>query len=183
VSTLTTDRESRFRTLYADVYGDVLRFSKRRVHPSHAEDVVADTFLVVWRRLDDAPRRPGDLRAWLYGIARNCILNTRRDQDRRDALAVRIAEAVPAERLAAGVDSDFIAQRLDLAAAWRGLSDTDQEVLALTVFEDLTSPQAARVLGTTANAYRLRLLRARRALRHQLELTDSSVYAELEARP
>jgi RNA polymerase sigma-70 factor, ECF subfamily len=180
VSTLSPDREARFRAIYADVYEDVLRFSQRRVHSSHAEDLVADTFLVAWRRLDDAPRRPGDLRAWLFGIARHCILNTRRDQDRRDALAVRVAEALPAAALGVGVDPDFIAQRLDLAAAWRSLSDTDQEALALTVFEDLTSPQAARVLGTTPTAYRLRLLRARRALRRRLEPTDSCVYDQLE---
>ncbi|MGZ4443488.1 MAG: hypothetical protein ACXVXC_10025, partial [Nocardioidaceae bacterium] len=47
----------------------------------------------------------------------------------------------------AGIDPDLIAERLDLAAAWRRLSETDQEALSLAVFEDLTSPQAARVLA------------------------------------
>ena len=63
---------------------DVLRFAQRRVHPSHAEDVVAEAFLVAWRRLDDAPPRSADLRAWLFGITRNHLLNARRGQDRRD---------------------------------------------------------------------------------------------------
>jgi RNA polymerase sigma-70 factor (ECF subfamily) len=171
----------RFRALYAHAYADVLRFAQRRVHRSHAEDVTADAFLVAWRRLDDAPKKPDDARAWLFGIARNCLLNTVRGQGRRDALAVRIAASVPSARAADELNADPVAQRLDLAAAWRRLSETDQEALSLTVFEDLSSPQAARVLGITATAYRLRLLRARRALRRQLDLAEFPSYVPMEA--
>ena len=174
MSRLTSDRESPFRALYADAYADVLRFVQRRVHPSHAEDVVAEAFLVAWRRFDDAPRRPDDRRAWLFGIARNCLLNARRGQGRADALAVRVADATSAGDAAGGLDSEHVAAYLDIATAWRALSETDQEALALTVYEDLTSPQAARVLGITPAAYRLRLLRARRALRGRLDLASTT---------
>ena len=176
------DREARFRAIYADAYGDVLRFAKRRVHPSQAEDATADAFLAAWRRLDDAPNKPDDVRAWLFGIARNCLLNTRRGQGRRDALAVRVAETTPSATLAGGSDADLVARRIDLAAAWRRLSETDQETLSLAVFEDLTSPQAARVLGISPVSYRLRLLRARRALRRRLDLAEPSSYVQMEAR-
>jgi RNA polymerase sigma-70 factor (ECF subfamily) len=175
--TLKPDRVARFRALYADAYADVLRFAQRRVHPSHAEDVAAEAFLVAWRRLDEAPKRFDDLRAWLFGIARNCLLNARRGQGRQDALAVRVAES---SRPPGGVDADFLALRVDLAAAWRQLSDAEQEVLSLTVFEDLTSPQAASVLGISSASYRLRLMRARRALRRQLELANATPYAQME---
>ncbi|MFI6824126.1 RNA polymerase sigma factor [Micromonospora sp. NPDC050187] len=165
------DREGRFRALYADAYADVLRFAQRRVHSSHAEDVVADAFLVAWRRVQDAPSRSDEARAWLFGIVRHCLLNTQRGLGRRDALAVRIAETAPADS-ADGPEDDAAVQRLDLAAAWRRLSAGEQEALSLRVFEDLTSPQAARVLGISAASYRLRLLRARRALRRQLDLVE-----------
>jgi RNA polymerase sigma-70 factor (ECF subfamily) len=180
VRTLEPDREARFRALYADAYADVLRFADRRVHRSHAEDVAADAFLVAWRRLDDAPKTPDDLRAWLFGIARHCLLNSLRGQGRRDALAVRIAETVPSTRLADGLDGDPVAQRIDLAAAWRRLSETDQEALSLTVFEDLSSAQAARVLGISPVSYRLRLLRARRALRRELDRAEFPSYVPME---
>lgn len=180
MESLKPDREARFRALYADAYGDVLRFAQRRVHPSHAEDATADAFLVAWRRLDDAPNRPDDLRAWLFGIARHCLLNTLRGQGRRDALAVRVAATMPSPGLADGIEADLVPQRIDLAAAWRQLSETHQEALSLTVFEDLTSPQAARVLGITPASYRLRLLRARRALRRQLDHAEFSSCAQLE---
>lgn len=175
------DREARFRAIYADAYEDVLRFAQRRVHRSHAEDAAADAFLVAWRRLDDAPKKPDDVRAWLFGIARNCLLNTLRGQGRRDALAVRVVETARSTSPADGLDSDLLAQRIDLAAAWRRLGETHQEALSLTVFEDLTSPQAARVLGITPVSYRLRLLRARRALRRQLELTKPTPCVPMEA--
>jgi len=182
VTTPDPSREARFRALYADAYGDLLRFAQRRVHPSHAEDVTAEAFLVVWRRLDEAPQRPEDLRAWLFGVARHCLQNSRRGQGRHDALAVRIADlpaAGPTDRL----DADLVAQRLDLAAAWRRLSETDQEALSLTVFEDLASPQAGRVLGITAASYRLRLLRARRALRRHLDSPEPCLPAQMETQP
>jgi RNA polymerase sigma-70 factor (ECF subfamily) len=162
-------REERFRSLYADAYEDVLRFAQRRVHPSHAEDVVADAFLVAWRRIEEAPALPGDLRAWLFGIARRCILNTRRGQGRGEALAVRLAEAMLAEGATECFDPELVAVRIDLAAAWRELNASEQEILALAVFENLTSAQAGHVLGITSMAYRLRLKRARRALRRRLD--------------
>lgn len=180
---LKPDREVRFRAIYADTYVDVLRFAQRRVHPSHAEDAAADAFLVAWRRLDDAPKRSDDVRAWLFGIARNCLLNTLRGQGRRNALSVRVAETTPISGgLADGLDADLVAWRIDLADAWRRLSKTDQEALSLAVFEDLTSLQAAWVLGITPVSYRLRLLRARRALRRQLDLAKPSSYVPMEAR-
>ncbi|MDF2499059.1 MAG: putative polymerase sigma (70) factor, partial [Arthrobacter koreensis] len=49
------DREARFRALYAAVYPDLLRFVQRRTGAGHAEDLVAETFLVVWRRFEDLP--------------------------------------------------------------------------------------------------------------------------------
>jgi RNA polymerase sigma-70 factor (ECF subfamily) len=63
---------------------------------------------------------------------------------------------------------DDVAGRVDLTRAWARLSPGDQQVLTLTVFEDLTGPQAARVLGISAIAFNLRLLRARRRLRKHL---------------
>ena len=60
-------------------------------------------------------------------------------------------------------------ERLALATAWKSLSETHQEALALAVFEDLAAHQAAAVLGISPVAFRLRLTRARRSLRLHLE--------------
>lgn len=103
--------------LFDGAYSDVLRFAQRRLPSSHAEEAVAEAFMVAWRRIDEAPRRPGEARAWLFGITRNCLLNARRSQDRQDALAVRIRDTAPAPS-GQGLEPDLAAQWLDLVAAW-----------------------------------------------------------------
>lgn len=161
------DREHTFRSLYEVVYPDLIRFVQRRAHPSLAEDVVAEAFVVVWRRLDELPGRHEDARAWIFGITRNILLNTHRGEQRRLALGVRLADAAAVTYL--GEDADPIVNRVDLGRAWRLLSEVHQEALGLVVFEDLNAPQAAAVLGISPVAFRLRLSRARRALRLLLE--------------
>lgn len=158
--------EERFRSLYADHYDPVLRFARRRTDPANADDVVAETFLVAWRRLDDVPDRPDQALPWLYAVARNCLLNADRGQNRQRAVSVRLAtHSVSAARS----DVDPGSTRLELAEAWHRLTPAEQEVLALAVWEDLTSPQAGKVLGISAAAYRVRLTRARRALAQHLD--------------
>lgn len=43
-STASSARERRFADLFAETYPAVLRFVERRIHPSHAEDIVAEVF-------------------------------------------------------------------------------------------------------------------------------------------
>src|SRR3954447_12248331 len=164
------EREQRFRDIYDAGYVDLLRFVLRRVHPTHAEDVVGDVMLVAWRRLDDVPADLSAARAWLFGVARKTLQNTRRREDRHDAVAVRLAEVRqgPAD---SGHQPDLVASRADIAAAWPLLSATDQEAIALAVLDGLTAPEAAAVLGISATAFRLRLSRARRTLRRRIGST------------
>ena len=161
------DREHLFESFYEAVHPDLVRFVQRRVHPDHAEDVVAEAFLVVWRRLEELPRGDDDARAWVFGIARNLLLRTRRGELRRRALGVRLADA--SSLPPAGSDADRVVSRVDLGNAWRLLSEVHQEALGLSVFEGLKAPQAAAVLGISPVAFRLRLSRARRALRLHLD--------------
>lgn len=163
-------RERHFASLYGRAYTDVLRFVQRRAGPQNAEDVVHEVFLIAWRRFDDVPAGHDDARAWLFGVARNCLLNDQRGQARRGALGVRIASASPASVEA---QDDLIALRVDMAAAWQRLRPAEQEVLALAIWEELPSPQAGRVLGISSAAYRIRLHRARLALRRHLDTTTS----------
>ncbi|GAA4108954.1 hypothetical protein GCM10022215_03000 [Nocardioides fonticola] len=165
------EREQRFRAVYDATYLDLLRFLRRRVDAADADDLVADVMLVAWRRLDDVPVDISGARAWLFGVARHTLLNSRRRDDRRDAVAVRLAEV---ERSAPdGADAhDLVAHRLDLAAAWPRLGAAHQEAIALAVLDGLSAPEAAAVLGIAPTAFRLRLSRARRALRRLVAETD-----------
>lgn len=88
----SSDRQGRFAALYDDAYVDVLRFVRRRSPPDSAEDIVHEAFLAAWRRLDDLPSPHDAARAWLFGAARNCLLNDRRTRDRYERLGVAIAD-------------------------------------------------------------------------------------------
>ena len=158
-------REQRFRALYDAVYVDLLRFVRRRVHATHAEDVVGDVMLVAWRRLDDVPTDLSAARAWLFGVAHKTLQNARRREGRQEALTVRLAETAAA---GARQSPEAVADRVDVAAAWPRLSPVHQEAIALAVLDGLTAPEAALLLGISPTAFRLRLSRARRSLRRHL---------------
>ncbi|WP_420898271.1 RNA polymerase sigma factor [Cryobacterium sinapicolor] len=156
---------ARFGELYDCTYADVLRFVRRRAGPDSAEDVAHEAFLVAWRRLEDVPVECHAARAWLFGIARNCLLSDLRGHARRNALSVRIAS----ETLTTTDPDDGLALRLDLVTAWHQLRADEQEVLSLAIWEDLSSQLAGRVLGISSAAYRIRLHRARAKLRQLLD--------------
>lgn len=153
-------------SLYEAVYPDLVKFVQRRTDPDRAEDVVADAFLVVWRRLDDVPHEQDAARAWVFGVTRHILLNERRGEQRRGALGIRLADTATLPH--ADPEAEAVVNRVDLSSAWRLLSELHQEALSLTIFEGLQAPQAAAVIGISPVAFRLRLSRARRALRLHL---------------
>jgi RNA polymerase sigma-70 factor (ECF subfamily) len=140
----------------------VLAYAYRRTGPEDAEEVVAETFLIAWRRTGDLPADPVP---WLLRTARNVIANRYRADRRGGELRARLgsqrpaAVADPAER-AAGDD----AVRATMAA----LPEREREALALHVWDGLSNEQAAVVLGCSRTTFAVRLHRARTRLRKQL---------------
>lgn len=156
-----TDMEQRFTRVYEATYADLVRFVVRRAGIEVAEDIAAEALTVAWRRSSDLPEDHDEARAWLFGIARRLVLAHHRTS--RGALPVLLDE-----HAVAGHD-DAVAVMTDLVRAWQRLSARHQEALSLTVWEGLTGAQAAEVLGISAVAYRVRLSRARTALRALLD--------------
>ena len=81
-------REDRFEEMFREHYGAVRGYALRRIPGDLAQDAVAETFLVAWRRLDDFPADP---LPWLFGVARRVLANQRRSADRSSALERRLA--------------------------------------------------------------------------------------------
>lgn len=157
--------DDRFEGLWREHAGAVMRYARRRVTDSEVDEVVAETFLVAWRRLDDVPPFP---LPWLLGVARGVALNLRRGSRRRDALHARLLENPTAWR-----QGSLAAEHLDrVAVALRGLRDVDREVLSLVAWDGLTYEQAAEALGCSRRAFGVRLHRARRRLRSALTDLD-----------
>jgi RNA polymerase sigma factor (sigma-70 family) len=150
-----------FREVFAAHYDDLTRFVRRRTLSDHAEDVVEEAFLTLWRQ----KAMPAQVRPWLFATARNVLLNAERGRQRREALAVHLADHLDVEAPdhAPGIDA-----RMDVIASWRMLSPSDQEVLALAIWEDLPASEAAIVLGCSKPAYLMRLSRAKARLAPRL---------------
>ena len=150
-------RRERFARAFDEHFRAVSAYTLRRTTPAEAEDAVAETFLVAWRRLDELP---DDARPWLLGVARRVLANQRRAAGRRHALTERVA-GVPA-------GGEEPPGRPAVLQALARLSDADREVLLLVAWDGLSIPEAATVLRCTRTAAKVRLHRARRRLRTEL---------------
>ena len=145
----------RFRQLFADTERELLAYALRRVDRAEdAADVVAETYLVAWRRLDTLPA--GDeARLWLYGVARRQLANQRRGQLRRSRLADRLRAELPAAVAAHRSPEDH--RVATVRAALARLDEEDREILRLTSWEGLTPSQIAAVMGVPGVTVRSRL--------------------------
>jgi RNA polymerase sigma-70 factor (ECF subfamily) len=150
-------RAERFSSLYGAHYGQLHAYAARRVGAEAADEVVAEAFLIAWRRFDDLPDHA---LPWLYGVTRNVVLQHRVRSARHAAAQTALRRLPPPP----SPDGDSG----EVWTAWAALSVADQEVLALIAWEDLTVADAARVLGCSAPVFSVRLHRARRRLERRL---------------
>lgn len=163
----SADRQQ-FERLYRANARRLLGYVLRRVDQTDdAVDVLAETMLVAWRRLDDVP--PGDeARLWLFGVARRVLANHRRGTRRRDQLGERLRQDVrrlvgPGPDLLAATETSVV-----VATALGRLDEDDRELLRLTAWEGCAPHEIARVLDLPAASVRTRLHRARGRLRQEL---------------
>jgi RNA polymerase sigma-70 factor, ECF subfamily len=150
--------QERFEALFAACHRPLLAYAARRCPTlTDAEDIVADVFLVAWRRMDAVPTGDQAL-LWLYGVARRTIANQRRGAARRTRLLARLetlASREPRSTPPAAPADDVALQALARLPA------ADQELLRLLAWEELTHAEIAQVLGISVNAVSIRLHRAR----------------------
>lgn len=163
-----------FEQLYSATASDVFAFVRRRT-AGDAEDLVAETYAIAWRRRSELPP-PLLRRAWLFGVARRLLLADHRTRLREDELRSDVAVAgagIP-------VSTEDPKARIMSEALGR-LSEADREILRLTSWENLTSSEVAVVLRIRPGAARVRLHRARRAL--AADPAVRGLVADSEARP
>jgi RNA polymerase sigma-70 factor, ECF subfamily len=158
----------RFEGLYRAHAGAVRTYLRRRgVDSSAADDLVADVFLVVWRRLEDAPADP---LPWTLGIARRVFANHRRGDARSVALRSRL---VGEQLVSRRVDTSTIDRESAVTEALRSLSERDREVLLLVAWDGLEGRRAAAALGIGTRAFAMRLHRARHRFARALAAEDA----------
>lgn len=163
-STDDSTRRERFEVVAELVTEPVRRFLARRTDSETADDALAETLLVCWRRLDDVPVGDEAL-PWAYTVARNALANAARSQRRQRRLAYRITVVDPPSE--AAPEPDAGADRVTEALA--RLRPDEAELLRLWAWEQLSPAEIATVLELTPNAVSIRLHRARGRLKEILQ--------------
>lgn len=153
-------RRERFEEVAPGLIEPLRRYLARRTDPDTAEDVLAETLLVCWRRVAELPDLP---LPWAYAVAANCLRNAERSARRQRRVAARVATLDPPPVVEVEPVDDA-----ELTQALARLRDVDAELLRLWAWEQLTPAEIATVLGISANAASIRLHRARERLRTEL---------------
>jgi RNA polymerase sigma-70 factor, ECF subfamily len=157
------EAEARFREVFAHL-PEVVAYARRR-GSRDPEAVGAEVLTISWQKLAEVPA--DDARPWLFATARNLLL-----AEWRKASAADGRDEIPETTLEAGPEVQILDP--ELKRCLRALSVRDREALLLVAWEDLTPALAARSLGVSQAAFRVRLHRSRKRLRRLLEAGDGT---------
>jgi RNA polymerase sigma-70 factor (ECF subfamily) len=160
---LTIGWES-FEAMYRSYYPRVLATARHRVSDrTTAEDITQDVFRAAAQR-----HRAGHTvdTPWLFATVRNLIGNEYRRAQRAAALSERIEAAASIEARPGEASPDTA---IDVTRAMVALAENDREILQLAYWDDLSGNELAAALGISPGAARVRLTRAKQALRALLD--------------
>jgi RNA polymerase sigma factor (sigma-70 family) len=164
--------DARFREVHDRFYREVYAYCRRRTDADSVDDAVADTFATAWRKSDEIP--PGDQALpWLYGVAYRVLTHQWRSDIRRGRLTQKVASlgglsmSLPEEIVIAAHEYGQVLTALG------ALRHNDQEILRLTVWEELSQADIAIVLGISVGAVRQRFYAAKKKLASEYNRQES----------
>ena len=169
-----------FGELYDRHASALYRYAARRAGEFAADDVIAETFLVAWERLDSYDLNHDDARPWLFGIATNLLRRHHRTEARllktAAKSALRNSVADETDRVAARTDA--LAATGHIAMALKSMPAIDRDTLLLYAWGELTYEGIAAAMDVPVGTVRSRLNRARRTLRNELDPTQTELQGE-----
>jgi RNA polymerase sigma-70 factor (ECF subfamily) len=159
-----------FRGLVDRYYEPCARYAARMLgRREDAEDAVQETFVRVHRALGGYDERQ-TFRAWLYRVLVNQCRSLARSRSRRERWQVADGDAAARGAAVAAASSETRADMRDaLQVALDGLEPLLREALLLRYGEELEYEEMARVTGAGVSALKMRVKRARDAVRPMLE--------------
>lgn len=158
-----TSRDARFVGVYEELFRYVYAYCRRRTSADQLDDAVSDVFLAVWRRIEELPDG-AEVLPWLYSVAYGVLSNQRRGSSRRRKLEQKL-RAVGVETMVA--PEDYVVTHHESQQVMRAvtrLRSSEQEILRLSIWEDLTNSEVATVLNISVDSAKQRLSRARKSL-------------------
>src|SRR5262245_33633439 len=153
------ERRAYFESIYDEHRRQVLAYCLRRTSSAEAADACSETFLVVWRRLEEVPEAARAL-PYLYGIAARVLANQRRATVRRLRLGDMLPHLGTTPQLDPGALDAHGDRSQQVAAAIGKLKPTDREIVMLYAWEELPRTVIAEMLGMTKSAVDQRIHRS-----------------------
>lgn len=168
-------RPEAYRDLVERYQRPFLRYAQRMVSsPAVAADVVQDSFVKAYRELDRC-EHPERFAAWCFQIVRNRCHDHLRGPEQQRSAGSEPLESMPTERSDPAVTAERSDLRLAIRRAVAELSPTLREAFVLYHESALTYPEMAERLGASASAVKMRVKRARDALRERLAAYEDHV--------
>jgi len=156
VMTRKEQKESRiaaFEVIVSHYEGRLIRYVARIVNSEDvAQDVVQDSFIRLFRKWKDKLEPGPQVSSWLYRVAHNRAVDHIRKQSRRSELHKRHAVEQPdfiEPNRGAGFSIGDRAVRA--AAALKTLSERDQQLVMLKVYEEKSYKEISEITGLTTS--------------------------------
>jgi RNA polymerase sigma-70 factor, ECF subfamily len=170
--------QAAFEALFRQYHEGLWRFAYQQIgDPETAREIVQDVFFALWRKHTEWEVELS-ISGWLYGAVRHHILRHRRTERSVTRITDRAVRSEIVERGDAGAGEPIALamgrpardaqqaledQEIDTAVARALAALPERRRLAMTLRwkHELAAPEIARVLGTTPQAVRHLLMRAR----------------------
>ena len=164
VKSADVDDDSRMRELQEEYGAGLMHFVLRLAdgHVQTAEDAFQETLIRAWRHLDHIPSVAGDLRSWLFTVARRVVI----DQSRRRRVRPSEVEMIGVYGKSAGDDtSGTVVARIIFREAFARLTPSQRALLVHLYLEGRSIDAVAVDLGVPAGTVKSRVHHAVNALR------------------
>lgn len=162
-----------FEALYQSYFSEIYAYVLRRRRSEDVDDLVAEVFAVVWRRIDALPPKPED-RWWLYGVARNVLSQDLRTQTRRQSLVRRLSRGRAAPVVPVEGEESELSERLRVLI--EHMKPFDREVVRLVAWDGLTHAEVAQIFGCSVNTVAIRWHRSIERLRKAMDRDTSEEF-------
>ena len=158
-----SNREERLTRMVEHYQSSLLIMCYAYLHERElAEDAVQETFLKAYKALDTF-RGECEEKTWLMSIAINVCRNVR-----KSAWFVHVNRSVTPEEMPVAVWDHYHQEAADLAAAIQQLPDKLKEVVLLYYYQEMTTPEIAKIVGITRSMVSKRLKKAHAKLQGML---------------
>ena len=153
-----------FGEFYALHLNEIYRYILFRVYDhDEAEDLTAKVFLEAWESLASREPNVNNIRAWIYRIARNKVIDYLRTRKRLEPIEDNPDKKLQSTWLESEMDQLFISQKL--AEGVRQLSPDYQEIIILRFINRMSHAEVAEIMNITASHVRVLQYRALRQMR------------------